>query len=109
MLRKRGNNFAHDAAPQEFSRKPITELGCVTVHVFARTKADPAGGLTVDLDAKILPRFIGDRASQKILCVFYRVRMRKRIAQSEPDAAIIRVLGQRFGIVKAPIANRASL
>jgi hypothetical protein len=91
ILRKCGNNLAHDAASPEFFREPITQLRCVTALIFARAKANPANGLTVDLDAKIFPRLIRNRAPQKIVCVSYRVRMRKRVTQSEPDAATIRV------------------
>src|SRR5262245_39464494 len=41
------------------------------------------------------------------MSVVDRVRMRKKIAQRDPDFAIVRVSCQRFGIIYPPRANGA--
>jgi hypothetical protein len=60
-------------------------------------------------DAKICRRLLSYRPLQEFVRVLDRVRMRKKIAQSEPDFAIVRVLCERLRIIQLPGTNRAAL
>jgi hypothetical protein len=78
------------------------------MHVLARVNTDPADGRALNLDAKFHFRLFGCRSLQEFVRVLDRVRMREKIAYLQPDFAIVRVSGYRFGIIQSPRANRAS-
>src|SRR6266436_10073511 len=85
----------------EFFAQPITELGDMAVDVFPETNADAAGGRSFDLDAELSCWLLGHGDAQEFMRIVDGVRMRKKIAQAEPNAAIVRMFGERFGVVQA--------
>ena len=79
------------------------------MYVLTRVNADPTGGNTFNLNAKFHFRLFVHHSLQEFVRVLNRVWMRKKIAQRDPDFAIVRVPCQRVSVVQSPWANRASL
>src|SRR5439155_19020510 len=55
------------------------------MHVLARVKTDPTNRGTINFDAKNCGRLLNYLLLQEFVRIFDRVRMRKKIAQPEPD------------------------
>src|SRR5437879_3349454 len=81
----------------------------MSVDVFPDTNTDAARCRALDVDAKLRGRFLSGGLAQKFMRVFDAVRVRKQITQAEPNAAVVRMLGQRRRVIQTPIPNRAPL
>ena len=106
-ISERSNRFGHDAASPELLGKPVTKFRSVAMNVAAKMNTDSTNSHTVDFNAKICRRLRSRRVLQKFVRVIGCVRMRKRIAECQPDSAIVRVLRKRLGIIHLPRPNRA--
>ena len=69
------------------------------MHVLAEADTNSAGGYALNLDAKFRCRLFAYRSLQEFVCVIEGVRMRKTIAQREPDFSVVRMLRERLRII----------
>ena len=94
IIGKRRHGFTSDAVSPEIFAQPVTKLGAMAMNIFADANADPADGCSADIDAKTGGRLRAHGALQEFIRVVDCVRMRKQIAQPQPDLAIVRILRQ---------------
>src|SRR2546423_7714083 len=109
MIDERGDNLSHNPLPPEFLGRPITHLGGKPVNIFADGDSDAADGRSVDLDTMRFLLPLAYCSLDEIPRVFDSIRIWKAIAQVDRDAAIVSMLGQRFGVFHAPVPDRAAL
>jgi hypothetical protein len=79
------------------------------MHVLAEANTNSTRSCAFNIDAKICRRVLRHRPLQEFMRVIGAIRLRKKIAQREPDFAIVRVLSERLRVVQPPVTNRASL
>jgi hypothetical protein len=79
------------------------------MHVLTRVNTDPTHGRALNVDAKFQFWLFSYGSFQKFVRVLDPVWVRKKVAYPQPDFAIVRVSGYRFGIIQPPWANGASL
>jgi hypothetical protein len=79
------------------------------MHVLAGVDANPANSRVLDLNAKFHFRSFAYGSLQEFARVLDRGWMRETVAYAQPDFAIVRVSGYRFGIIQPPGANGAPL
>src|SRR5262245_46342129 len=108
-ISNRSHHFSHDPASPALLAQPVTYHRGMPMHVLTPMNTDPADGCAVNLNAKFHFRLFVYGPLQEFVRILDRVRIREKIAYSQPDFAIVRVSGYRFGIIQPPRANRALL
>jgi hypothetical protein len=78
----------------------------MSMHVLPKANSYPPDSAAVDLDTKIRCRQFAYRSPQEFVRILDRVRMRESVAQRAPDFAIVRVPGERLGIMQSPRSDR---
>src|SRR5436305_9004932 len=96
---QRRDRFGHDAAPPEVLSQPVTQCRSMSMHVLPWVNADPASRGTVNLDTKICRRLLSYLLLQEFMRVTDCVRMRKEVAQAEPNFSVVCVLRERLRII----------
>src|SRR5262249_38052508 len=91
MTHKRRDRFTHNPASPEILAEPIAKLGDVSMHVVTDAYGDAANCRAFGVDTKECVRVTGSGAAQKFIRIPDCVRVRKSIAQSEPDAPVVRM------------------
>jgi hypothetical protein len=81
----------------------------MTMHVLPGVNPHSPDSSAVNLNAKFRCGLIAYRSLQEFLRVLDGVRMRKQVAQREPDFSVVRMLRQRLRIIQSPRTNLASL
>src|SRR5438067_1384943 len=85
---------AGNAASPESLAHPVANLGCVPMDVFTNPNSDSTGCRSLDLDAKVCFQLRTRCALKKLLRIVSTVGMREQIAQSQPDLAVVSMLGK---------------
>jgi hypothetical protein len=75
----------------------------------ARVNTDAADSCALDVDAKCHVASFRHGSLQEFVGVLDGVRMWEHIAYSQPDFAIVRMSGQRLGIIQLPWTDDAFL
>jgi hypothetical protein len=96
----RGDALAPVAVTQ-----PIANFGVDALDIGVQDVADAAGDVAVHLDGQERPRRHHLCAGDERSGIVDRIRMRKGVAQTEPDPAIVGLHRQRRGIVIVPVAH----
>jgi hypothetical protein len=91
-IRDRCDHFSHDATFPEVRAQPVTHCRSMSMHILPRVNADPANRGTVNLDAKNCRRLLNYFLLQEFMRVIDCVRIRKEVAQPEPNFSVVRVL-----------------
>src|SRR3954447_18531662 len=89
------------ASPERFA-EPVADLGGDALHVGTQHEADAADGLFVHRNGERGLRGPVANGPDVFARVVAGVRMRERIAQIEPDLAVVGMAPQRLGIGRPP-------
>jgi hypothetical protein len=94
--------------PQNFSPSQYSNPA-VCRYVLAGVNTNSAVRCALNLNAKFRCRLFAYRSTQEFVRIVDRVRMRKNIAQAEPDLATVGVLRQPLRVIQSSRTNRAAL
>jgi hypothetical protein len=102
LIALRHQRLADDAPAPVRLAEPVAHFRGHAFHVLLHDEANPAHGGAVDLDGKerLGPHFA--RPLDERRPVLARVRMRKPVAQVQPDLAVVRVQDQRRHVTTSP-------